>query len=341
MEIEVIEKSEAEDVDMLMNQADEIIGSAIKNINYELINMYWNLGKIIVEFKAANDSKYGDGVIKKFNYKLTTKYGTGFSKSNIHYAIKFYLVFIKVHPGGLFKDNQFIFSQKVTWSHIIQLSRLKNIELIQFYLDEIDNKSLSKESLKASIKSKTYERVIANQREGDIKHPIEKNLKNPIPVLSKTKSKNKSEKELEEDIMANIFAFMQEIGNSVMLYARQYKLNIKGLMHTVDLVFFDNEINAYILVDLKVKKVTNRDVLQMQMYLEEFNKEKKKSGFNNAVGIILCETTDIRTLSRDDIYQIKYLSELPKEKELIKIINDNKIILLKTEKLALEKQINE
>ena len=102
------------------------------------------------------------------------------------------------------------------------------------------------------------------------------------------------------------------------------------------LVFFDNEINSYILVDLKINKVTNKDISQMQMYINYFNKRMKKDKFNNTVGIILCETKDARVETNDEIYQVKYLNEIPKDKELLKIINENKIILLKTEKLKIE-----
>ena len=130
---------------------------------------------------------------------------------------------------------------------------------------------------------------------------------------------------------------MKELGNSVMLYGRQYKVNINGLAHKVDLVFFDNEINSYLLVDLKINKITNKDIFQMQMYVDYFNKKMKRNQFNNTVGIILCETKDARTLTNDDIYQVKYLNEIPKDKDLLKIINDNKIILLKTEELKLSK----
>ena len=75
----------------------------------------------------------------------------------------------------------------------------------------------------------------------------------------------------------------------------------------------------------------------MQMYIDYFNKHLKKDKFNNTVGIILCETKDLRLIENDSIYQIKYLNEIPKENELLRIINENKIILLKTENLKLSK----
>ena len=72
-----------QDVDKLMSQADNIIGNTIRNVNYELINMYWRLGKIITDYKVENNSKYGDAVVARFNNELSLKYGEGFSRRNI------------------------------------------------------------------------------------------------------------------------------------------------------------------------------------------------------------------------------------------------------------------
>ena len=121
-----------------------------------------------------------------------------------------------------------------------------------------------------------------------------------------------------------------------MLYGRQFKININGLIHRIDLVFFDNKINSYILIDLKVNKITNTDIFQMQMYTNYFNNNFKGKSFNNTIGIILAETKDSRLLEKENIYQIKFLNQIPKDKELLKIINENKIILLKTEKLVIK-----
>ena len=74
----------------------------------------------------------------------------------------------------------------------------------------------------------------------------------------------------------------------------------------------------------------------MKLYIEYFSKELKDKK-TKVTGLILCETKDLRLIENDSIYQIKYLNEIPKEKELLKIINDNKIILLKTENLKLDK----
>ena len=315
------------DIGLLINQADIIIESTVKKINFEIILMYWQLGKIIYNYKKENNSKYGDAVVKLFSEKLSFKYGRGFGFTNIKSCLNFYNIFQKSPMSDFFEN--------VTWSHCREIIHLGNSEIILFYLKDINDKKLTVDQLRRNLKSKSFERTISNQRKGKAKNEIEKKLKDPI--ILNIDNKKRSEKELEEEIFKNVFSFMEEIGNSVMLYGRQYKININGLTHKADLVFFDNEINSYILVDLKINKVTNKDIFQMQMYINYFNKYMKKDKFNNTVGIILCETKDARVENNVDIYQIKYLSEIPKDEELLKIINENKIILLKTENIKLDK----
>jgi len=75
----------------------------------------------------------------------------------------------------------------------------------------------------------------------------------------------------------------------------------------------------------------------MKYYVEHFNKYVKETTDENTIGLILVETKDIRVINNDEIYQIKYLNEMPKEKELLKIINENKVILLQTENFYLQK----
>ena len=289
--------------------------------------MYWQLGKIIFDYKKEHNSKHGDSVIESFSKELSLKYGSGFGLTNIKSSTNFYKILRKSPTSDDFKN--------ITWSHCREIININNIEIVNFYLKEVSNKKLTIKELRKYVKSRSYERTIANQRIRKVKKPIEKALRDPM--ILNIENRRRTEKELEDMIIKNIFDFMKEIGNSVMLYGRQYKININGLTHKIDLVFFDNEINSYILVDLKINKVSNKDIFQMQMYIDYFNKYMKKEKFNNTIGIILCETKDSRLITNEDIYQIKYLNEIPKDEELLKIINKNKIILLKTDILKINK----
>ena len=201
-----------------------------------------------------------------FADKLSLKYGKGFSRRNINNMCLFNRLFENWHTCANF-DN-------VSWSHIRELLRFKDKFIINYYLTEVENKKLTIEELLLAIKTKSFERTISNQRSGKTKNKIENTLRDPI--ILNIENKRRTEKDLEDMIIKNVFNFMKEISDSVMLYSRQYKINNNGLIHKVDLVFFDNEINSYILVDLKINKVTNRDIFQMQMYVNHFNKYNKK-----------------------------------------------------------------
>ena len=347
-----------DDIEFLINKADDLIENAVKNINYELINLYWNIGKMIAEYKRKNNSKYGDNVVKKFSESLYVKYGRGFDRKNIFKMIKFYELFSKessaincdeqkVAPGRLSDEHSCndIHSgeqkvaparlfKNISWSHIVEILKVSDRKQIYFYLNEITVKRLTKLELRNYIKSKSYERTVSIQKSERANHKLELTLKNPM--ILDIENKRRSEKELENEIMRNLSNFKNEIGNNIMFYEQQYKINCNGLIYRVDLVLYDKGSKSYILIDLKVNKIKQRDISQMKFYIDYFNESVRDKGDNKTVGIILCETTDIRVFVDKDIYQIKYLNEIPKEKELLKIINENKIILLKTEKLQIE-----
>ena len=232
-----------------------------------------------------------------------------------------------LNPGSNFKN--------INWSHIRELLKFNDIKIINYYLDEVEIKKLSKRQLIEFIKSKSYERTISNQKDGKIKNKIETTLKDPL--ILKISNNKRTEKELEEAIMNNIFNFMNEIGNNIMLFGRQYKIINHSLIYKVDLVLYDKENKNFILIDLKINKVSRKDISQMQFYIEFFNKSVKETIDKNTIGIILCETKDVRVETNNNIYQIKYLNEIPKDEELLKIIKENKIILLKTDTLKINK----
>ena len=152
-EKEIVEK----DLKVLVDKADGLISNTIRNINYELVTMYWSLGKMIAEYKTQNNSKYGDGVVKRLSEELYHKYGSGFSWRNIYDAINLYKLFRKLPPAAKFKNT--------SWSHYREIVNCKDRKIIDFYLREVENKNLTKLELREYIKSQGYERTISNQRE--------------------------------------------------------------------------------------------------------------------------------------------------------------------------------
>ncbi len=309
--------------------------------------MCFNIGEMINEYKKNHNSKYGYNVINRFSEELSFKYGKGFSKQNIERMCKFNKIFksnllVKwdqnekiaslARQSNNILEKLFImgYFTNITWTHIVESLVLNDLKTILKYFEEINNKKLTKEETRKLIKSKSIERIISNQKKGEFSNEIEKTLRDPI--ILNIENKKRSEKELENEIIKNLSNFKKEIGNDIMFYERQYKLNINSLTHKIDLVFYDLKTNTFLLIDLKIGKVTNQNISQMKRYIKHF-KEERNDYRINIVGLILIETKDIRIEKSKNIYQIQYLNEIPKEKELLRIIDENKVILLKTESI--------
>ena len=231
-ENEIIEK----DVSALVGKADKLINNNIIKINCELMNLYWSIGKLVGDYRSKSVSDYGKEVIKRFSEELYIKHGKSFNLRNIYHAIRFYEIFPNLNLASNFKN--------VNWSHIRELVKFKDIVIINFYLNEIENKNLTKDELINNIKSKSFERTISNQRKDKLKNEIENTLKDPI--ILNIENKKRSEKQLEDEIIKNVFSFMNELGDAVSLFGRQYKININALIHKVDLVFLDYKTNTFI-----------------------------------------------------------------------------------------------
>ena len=105
-----------EDVEKLVSSADILINNTISKINYELINLYWSIGKLVGDYQSESISNYGKDVIKRFSEELYIKHGKSFNLRNIYHAIRFYEIFPNLNLGSNFRN--------VSWSHIRELLKL-------------------------------------------------------------------------------------------------------------------------------------------------------------------------------------------------------------------------
>ena len=205
---------------------------------------------------------------------------------------------------------------------------IENNDEINYYLNEIFNSKWSRNYLREQKKTKSYQRLICNQKENSTK-PIEKTLKDPIRLADK---EVKTEKELENAILDNLDEFMLELGNNYCYKGRQQKMFINNSIYRVDLVFYNLKLKCYVLVDLKIGKIKRSDISQMDMYINYYNKNEKAKSDNKTIGIILTSSKnlDINEYinSDENIYQVKYVTKMPGVDELMSIIKTNRIFLL-------------
>ena len=182
------------DIKLLINNSKEKI---YRTVNTEIINLYWNIGKIIVEIQEGKErAKYGDKVLEKLSNKLTNEFGNGFSKDNLERMRKFYLMF----------GNSAAMLRNLTWSHYLQLMSIKEKEKRNFYMHECINSRWSVRELQRQIKSNLYDRLLISKNKDKINELSEKGLvvndgsdllKDPYVLEFLKLNKEVSEKDLE------------------------------------------------------------------------------------------------------------------------------------------------
>ena len=130
------------------------------------------------------------------------------------------------------------------------------------------------------------------------------------------------EKDLERAIISNLQSFLLELGKGFSFVARQKHIRFDDDDFYVDLVFYNFILKCFLLIDLKIGKLTHQDVGQMDGYVRLFEDRVKVSGDNPTIGLILCSdkreaVAKYSVLSEGkQIFASKYLKFLPTEEEL-------------------------
>ena len=151
-----------EEIKGLVNNSRDRVYSAV---NTEMLNLYWNIGKIIMEIQQGNErANYGDAVLKKLSEKLTNEFGKGFSKRNLERMRKFYMCF----------QIATTVSPQLSWSHYLELIKIEEENKRNFYLKEAINSKWSVRELQRQKNSLLYERLALSQNKEKVLELVEK-----------------------------------------------------------------------------------------------------------------------------------------------------------------------
>jgi predicted nuclease of restriction endonuclease-like (RecB) superfamily len=312
--------------------------------------------------------------------KLNNRYGSGFSVTNLQYFRKFYLVFsdryIIQHPKGAESGNTTFpvqishqsganlkndFNPDLGWSHYRALMRVKDNNARNFYEIEAAECKWSKTQLERQIQTSYYERILKNKgvegllpanrkrMEGETTQQISV-LKNPyvLEFLDLPDCNSLHENDLEQAIINNLQEFLLELGKGFCFVARQKHIRFDEEDFYIDLVFYNYIIKCFLLIDLKIGKLTHKDIGQMDGYVRMFEDQHKVCGDNPTIGLILCSdksevVAKYSVLSEGkQIFASKYLKFLPTEEELQKeIIKEKRFLETVYEKKSLTKGLND
>lgn len=324
-----IDKKFLEDVKTIINKGRSLAYAAIDST---MISTYWNIGRRIVEEeqKGSNRAAYGTKLLERLSEELTHEYGSGFSKRYLAYFRKFYLTIPDI---SILQTHL----QNLRWSHIIEILRVDDEVARRWYLEVASEQVWSIKTLKRNISTQYYERHYSQPQIAENKgaQVITKNteiLKTPFmgEFLGFKLEDSFSEKELESSIISHLKDFLMEMGRGFAFVARQQHVRTNAEDYFIDLVLYNVILKCYVLIDLKVGKITHQDVGQMDMYVRMYDELKCTEGDNPTIGIVLCSETD-EDIARysilkgnEQLFATKYKLYLPTEEQLRKEIKHQK-----------------
>ena len=342
---------------------------AFAAVNYSLVERNWRIGQRIVEQEqnGASRAEYGKHVIEIASAALTEEFGKGFSETNIMNFKKFYLKFkeltipqtlseeFKKQKHQTLSDESSLLPQKgqtqsaqfelrlLPWSHYERLIRVEDKKAREWYAKEAFEQGWSFRTLNRNINTLYYERLLMSTKKQPVVDEMQDKtkayqqdkleyIKSPVVLefLGLPEDTSLAESKLETAIINNLEKFLMEMGKGYALVARQQHIRTEENDYYIDLVFYNYLIKSFILVDLKVNRITYQDVGQMDMYLQMYDKMKKGPDDNPTIGIILCAETDsdvarYSTLAKNDqMFAAKYKLYLPNEEDLRREIERQK-----------------
>lgn len=346
---------------------------AFAAVNYSLVERNWRIGQRIVEQEqnGASRAEYGKHVIEIASAALTEEFGKGFSETNIMNFKKFYLKFkeltipqtlseeFKKQKHQTLSDESSLLSQKgqtqsaqfelrlLPWSHYERLIRVEDKKAREWYAKEAFEQGWSFRTLNRNINTLYYERLLMSKKKQPVVNEMQDKtkayqqdkleyIKSPVVMefLGLPSDSSLKESKLESAIIDNLEKFLMEMGKGYALVARQQHIRTEENDYYIDLVFYNYLIKSFILVDLKVNRITYQDVGQMDMYLQMYDKMKKGPDDNPTIGIILCAETDsdvarYSTLAKNDqMFAAKYKLYLPDKEDLKREIERQKELYL-------------
>ena len=337
-------KELSQTINHLYQRIEAIIDGARSKVyntaNVEMVQAYWNIGREIVEEeqKGSGRADYGKQLMQELSQRLIKEKGRGFSLSNLFNMRRFY----QVYP--IFQTV----SGKLSWSHYCELITISDDAARSFYEKECINANWSFRELKRQVESSLFERLLlsegkANKQEvlklaakGQTLQKPSDMMKDPyvFEFLGIPENKPVLEKELEKKLIRHIEDFLLELGKGFMFVGSQQRITLGNEHYYVDMVFYNKILKAYILIDLKIRKMHHIDVGQMNTYLNYYKAEVNEPTDNDPIGIILCtEKNEIEAKYalgglNNQVFASRYVYYLPDKDVLInevyKALEENK-----------------
>lgn len=263
---------------------------ALKVINKELIRLYWDIGKAIVE--KQQELGWGKSVVENLSKDLQYEFpGTkGYSVQNLWYMRQFYLEYkvnVKLQP----------LVGEIGWSkNIVIMGKCKNDLQREFYIRMTKKYGWTKSVLVHQVDSEAYERYLINQTNFD-KAIEEKNRHQAILAVKDSYNfdflelgEAYDERQLELSLIKNIRSLLLEMGGDFSFMGNQFKLDVDGDEFFIDLLLYHRRLKCLVAIELKTTIFIPEYAGKMQFYLSVLDDKVKQEEENPSIGIIICKT---------------------------------------------------
>ena len=313
----------------LIHQITEVITQARQHVrqsvNSAMVASYWEIGRLIVEHEQQGQARaaYGQRQLAELSKRLTERLGKGFDVSNLRNMRRFHLAFPIREALPL----------ELSWTHYNVLARVENPSARDWYMQEAISQNWSSRALDRQISVLYYERLLSSKE----KALVEAEAQEKTAALAETKKDflrdpyildflnlggRFSESDLEQAIIDNLQGFLLELGKGFAFVARQQRVSFAEEDFYIDLVFYNFKLKCFLLVDLKLGRLTHQDMGQMDTYVRLYDEQLKGADDNPTIGLVLCSEKSEAVVrysvlaEQQQLFVAKYLPHLPSEEEL-------------------------
>jgi predicted nuclease of restriction endonuclease-like (RecB) superfamily len=273
--------------------------------------MYWEIGRYINSVVLGGErAEYGKKILPTVAAKLVERYGKTFSARNLYRMTLF---------AERFPDQEILpmLSAKLSWSHVLELLPLETNEARMFYVNDVEQRSLSVHELRRQISRKAFERQEIANANLTTESLIPFNLfKDPYILDTLGLKENFLEADLEKAILTELQSFILEFGSGFTFVERQKRMTMDGDDFTLDLLFYHRILRRLVAVELKIGKFVPQYKGQMEFYLKWLDRYERQEGENEPIGLILCTKAsrnqiELLELDKSGIAVAEYWPNLP------------------------------
>jgi predicted nuclease of restriction endonuclease-like (RecB) superfamily len=266
--------------------------AALRAVNRELIDLYWDIGRLIIERQEGET--WGRAVVQSLAKDLQAEFPgiSGFSTPNLYRMRQFYEAYCE---SPIFSP----LVREISWTkNLTILERCKDVVEREFYLRRTKEFGWSKNVLIHQIENQTYQKTLLNQT--NFAETLPAAIRNQAKLAVKDEytfdflelADEHTERLLEQAILSRVEPFLREMGGMFAFVGSQYRIEVSDKEYFIDLLLFHRRLQCLIAVELKVGEFLPEHVGKMQFYLALLDDTVRLQAENPSIGILICKSKD-------------------------------------------------